>query len=614
MRVARHYGPQAELQRREAMQRMLRAARRPRRVTHRYTDQVAIEAQRARIAQHRTDTARRAGVANHEVETIAHARGALGVSGSERDGDLLELAQRRADYIADQLDGVQSLDQLNALVCALDARPFAFRGDRPEADQLAGMLKRARCADWWTRQLRRAAARRHEADAIRAGRVCRRTREVYCTDFAVRRRARSNAAAARMLASTEIENEAGEVVTLKACFEASTSHKPLRRGELMTRIRGCEEWADERGMVGVFLTLTAPSRFHSQGGENVKYEGATPRDAQQWLCEQWGRARAALQRAGVEFYGFRVAEPHRDGCPHWHALVWVADNAAAVALCMLVRRYWLQWDENEAGAREHRCKAVRMHAGGASGYIAKYIAKNIDDVGAVGVEGHRDEWESDGSAQADLFGGTAARVDAWASTWGIRQFQALGQPPVTVWRELRRVDREREAQAPLRVSFAMNGAHRVGDERACWHTFLKAMGGVNVGRDYLIRVAVLKTEHEGRYETIEKAKPLGVYEAGNPAELVPSVRREWRPRGGWARGNAPRPSKVAAGLGPSGRDANPRRVPPWTRFNNCTREPFAPVVSELLQRLEASRYRPTFDPEHAYRHRHPDPSSLEPLF
>nr|MDQ4540642.1 hypothetical protein [Chromobacterium amazonense] len=98
-------------------------------------------------------------------------------------------------------------------------------------------------------------------------------------------------------------------------------------------------------------------------------------------------------------------------------------------------------------------EAIDWKRGTAAGYIAKYIAKNVDgakhngdSVGVdfealdhAGVAGPDDGASKDQAAATDATV-TAVRVDAWASHWGIRQFQQIGGPPVGVWRELRRWD------------------------------------------------------------------------------------------------------------------------------------------------------------------------------
>jgi hypothetical protein len=243
--------------------------------------------------------------------------------------------------------------------------------------------------------------------------------------------------------------------------------------ELMTRISGFEGCAKAAGHVGMFYTATAPSRMHARlsktGQENPKYDGTTPKECAGYMSGTWAKARAWLHRRGINIYGFRVAEPHHDGTPHWHMLFFMlAEVVESVTACL--RRYFCENDAHELEASRamdarFNSKEIDWSRGSAAGYISKYIAKNIDgkrnDMSAAG-----DDFEAAGSVSASE---TAPRVLAWASTWGIRQFQQIGGPGVTVWRELRRV-REMEHQGDL---FDTWSAADSGN----WQAFTDRQGG-----------------------------------------------------------------------------------------------------------------------------------------
>lgn len=214
----------------------------------------------------------------------------------------------------------------------------------------------------------------------------------------------------------------------------SVSNKAIRRTELMTRMRGLEDYAKETGDVATFITLTCPSALHARAagrGHNEHYAGGTVRDGQGWLSKMWARARSRLQKLGIEIYGFRIAEPHHDGTPHWHLVLFCAPHFRGLLFAVL-RSRWLSEYGAERGALEHRAqfKAIEDHKGTATGYLSKYIAKNIDafEVG--------EDFEQPGTT-ADS---SVVRVTAWASIHGIRQFQQIGKrrAGVTLWREYRR--------------------------------------------------------------------------------------------------------------------------------------------------------------------------------
>lgn len=302
--------------------------------------------------------------------------------------------------------------------------------------------QRATDASWWKRQIRAAHHRFDERGAIIAGRVHRRA-GLYASDDAVKRITRRKRAAREYLGQTLVVNELGQEYSLADLAALSPSNPLIRYAELMVRLRGCEQYAKEEGHACDFFTVTCPSKFHPRvksGDLNPKFQSdLSPRDAQKHLQTVWSRARSALARKEIKFYGFRVAEPHHDGTPHWHMVLFF-DETDRRAIRKILRHYALQVDGKERGAWRRRCtfKTIDLERGSACGYLAKYITKNIHGGTYDGTPLNEYDLESS-EKRPLLFTETALRVDAWAK-WGIRQFQPVGLPPVTVWREARRLD------------------------------------------------------------------------------------------------------------------------------------------------------------------------------
>ncbi len=328
------------------------------------------------------------------------------------------------------------------------------------------LVARFRCSIWWRRQLRKLHGRKCEKIGIDLGLVHKKA-GAYCSDDALESRRSQRARNERLLSNLEAENEQGDVYTLAELSALGISNPEIKRHELMVRMRGFEDIAKEHKHVAEFYTITCPSRFHARstsGKLNPKYEGDTPDKAQKYLCKIWARIRAKLARDEVGIYGFRVAEAHHDGTPHWHLLLFMHAQQSE-HITKVIKHYAMQDTPNENGAKKYRFEAVSIDPkkGSATGYIAKYIAKNIDGF-AVG-----EDFET-GKSAAD----SSERVEAWAARWGIRQFQQIGGAPVGVWRELRRMDTEEEG--------AIEEARKAADS-ADWKAYNEAQGGVFTPRD-----------------------------------------------------------------------------------------------------------------------------------
>ncbi|MGB8665698.1 MAG: replication endonuclease, partial [Serratia inhibens] len=182
----------------------------------------------------------------------------------------------------------------------------------------------------------------------------------------------------------------------------------------------------------------------------------------------------------------------------------------------IMRRYAMAEDGDERGAAKNRFDCKHMNKGGAAGYIAKYIAKNID---GYALDGERDH------ETGELLTDTAAAVTAWASTWRIPQFQFIGLPSRGAWRECRKIRFVSLADEFDESVEAVRAAADAGDFAA----YILAQGGPNVGRDdQTVRVARRVADELNAYDE-EVQKITGIFAPHIGADRVYETRTtQWR--------------------------------------------------------------------------------------
>lgn len=417
------------------------------------------------------------------------------------------------------------------------------------ADDALRFFARLQKEKWWLGKLRKIHDRWREHLMIATTYVSK-VSSPYCSEPCLREWTAQKKANFEYLQAMELEDQdTGERISLLDKVMGSVSNPKIARHELMVRMRGFEDMANEMGLVGMFYTLTAPSRYHAthvhSGKRNDKYCNASPRKTQKYLCNVWSRVRAKWGREGIRTFGFRVAEPHHDGTPHWHLLLFLRPEEVELATDIF-HEYALQEDGSEPGAAEYRftAKPIDEEFGSATGYIAKYISKNIDGYGMDGEFDHES-----GKPVKEM----AMRVRAWASRWSIRQFQQIGGAPVSTWRELRRLgSRELVLHPELEAA-------RAAADAPDWPGYVNAQGGPFVTRDCLrVRLNYEYTENGNDYgDTV--AKITGVYCPFTISESVIYTRNN-----DYKIVPKRKPSPVE-NLTLEGRDAAPR-----SSVNNCT--------------------------------------------
>ncbi|MGP2470701.1 replication endonuclease [Yersinia sp. 2540 StPb PI] len=439
--------------------------------------------------------------------------------------------------------------------------------------------------DWWERKLWRLRNDWRESQLRAAGLIHKRaapyvSKEALADWIEQKRRNRE------FFKRHELVDNEGNTVSLEAMVDASISNPTIRRHELMARMKGIELVAQSREDVGVFYTITCPSKYHANnqsGHANPKWNHTTPPQAQAYLTKLWANIGSKLGRENLRVYGFRVAEPHHDGTPHWHLLLFMKPQERH-AITEIMRAYAVKEDRAELGKRtaaRFTAKRLDPKKGSATAYIAKYISKNID---GYALDGELDN--ETGKPMKE----TARFAMAWASRHRIRQYQPIGTPPVTVWRELRKLSNQLittlkisgtyQRGKPLLRDPAMDEVTAAADV-GCFATYIMKQGGVLIPREqYTVRIAYQDNEQPNAYGEITE-KIYGIYSPllGEASRICTRL-KTWKIV-------ARQKVKTAVAVGVDAFQLGPAE--PWSSVNNSPVEQKTSEPDETIDRISEEK-------------------------
>ncbi|ELJ5527531.1 replication endonuclease [Salmonella enterica] len=503
------------------------------------------------------------------------------VDGDESDAALL--AQDLAEFLCDEVEHLnrtlrdESAPELLGVLYSMAAGIAEhFKADPPEwsrftgkkltPEQLKIAISRMISVRFWSRHFRTFTRRWREHLYITVGEV-RRQRSVICSLQWVQHWLASRKRGREIMAETDIEDEeTGETLPLLSAVDASVSNNEKRRAEMLTRVKGLEELAaldrmsQDSDYVALFFTWTAPQQYHAwleTGRRNRKWNGASPRQTQHYFTRTFKNFSTALTRRDIHIFGMHITESHHDGTPHWHGILFVRREQEATL------REVFESYANAENCSAHRpgkpparsqlmIKPVDRRMGSPTAYITKHICRNLEGC-APGV---RDK--ETGRPWTEL----ARHSAAWASLWGIKQFQFTGGPPVSVWRELRKLSDQIQADSVSPVFGELHHAAGAGD----WAAYTRLQGGLPTARKNLTMrtwyQAASEPDECGQYTAIIK----GVYLPGSNKAPVVTRTRKWKVK-------APRQNAKAGFL----RINRKPSLTPWTRINNCTMRRKQPV-------------------------------------
>ncbi|MCR9072667.1 MAG: replication endonuclease [Alphaproteobacteria bacterium] len=313
-----------------------------------------------------------------------------------------------------------------------------------------------------------------------------------------------------------------------------------RQARLYAQVKGMESVAERLGYTAFFGTITLPGEYHPFSSHHGRANQRWRREfgpAAQHLAIQglWKNARARIWKHDqlTNAFGIRVVEPHQDGTPHLHFILWLPSETGGRSTKEVLAEILedlapapqselaiIEKNTHEITMRDGR----RMKASSPASYVMKYLLKS------VGTSYEAPDVETD---EDHLIGENNERFRAWANARQVRSFSFIGVHGVqTAWQKLFTWNEEGEAPAlPPRHSEAK---HLIESAQSAPKAYKATLYG-----DALIAMGAFRTMGDGTRlslrseETVteygrSRMKPVGIIDTRTNDE-VPLHLQEYKP-------------------------------------------------------------------------------------
>lgn len=311
-------------------------------------------------------------------------------------------------------------------------------GIRIESDTKNGAAARARCAKYWRTSLEHKVNLERinfEAQHKLVGGPDQYQTEIYSSDATVERMREKTETSNLALSKMTVQNTiTGEEFSMLSIANASLSN---RFNELYAFTKNFEAMAKENGMEWIFVTFTAPPEYHpnpSSANSKCSYNPELGVKASHvYINAAWKLIRALLNKRGVKaspvtYFGARTVEVHKDGCIHWHLLIFIQKS--------LIHEFTGACEVKFSLPGQLKIVLGDDKKGNASSYIFKYLMKEFDTKRLNRNITERlteaDNQKDTEREQMDLASiANSERVRAAIRAMCIRQYQTIGLLRVT---------------------------------------------------------------------------------------------------------------------------------------------------------------------------------------